>query len=159
MLPPILLFPLRKPPSCNKWRHSADNSCFLSQITKNIKYTDINIKSLEITVDDVSIKSISKINNFIINNKDILLKYWNSELSSTEFAENILKFKKKLRSNSFWFLHPFKTNELQKYFFGNRIKERKISINNVILCITFRISKWKTLPLSWEVTLASTKFR
>ncbi len=40
-------------------------------------------------------KELRQIFDFIIENLDNLIGYWNSELSSTEFAENILKFKKK----------------------------------------------------------------
>ena len=40
-------------------------------------------------------KELRQIFDFIIENLDNLIRYWNSELSSTEFAENILKFKKK----------------------------------------------------------------
>ena len=58
-------------------------------ITRDIKYADIDILTLEIAVDDISIKSISKINNFIINNKDNLLKYWNHELDLIDFIKNI----------------------------------------------------------------------
>ena len=40
-------------------------------------------------------KELKQIFEFIIENLDNLLGYWNSELTSTEFAQNILKFKKK----------------------------------------------------------------
>ena len=40
-------------------------------------------------------KELRQIFDFIIENLENLIGYWNSELSSTEFAENILKFKKK----------------------------------------------------------------
>jgi len=58
-------------------------------ITSDAKYTDINILTLEITINEVSIKSIEKIKKFIINNKDILLKYWDHELDLIDFVKNI----------------------------------------------------------------------
>ena len=58
-------------------------------ITLDIKYADINIKTLTIEVNNVNIKSITKIIKFITNNKDILLKYWNHELDLIDFIKNI----------------------------------------------------------------------
>ena len=58
-------------------------------ITLDIKYADINIKTLTIEVNNVNIKSITKIIKFITNNKDILLKYWNHKLDLIDFIKNI----------------------------------------------------------------------
>ena len=60
-----------------------------SFFTKDTKYSDINILTLEILVNDINIKSISKIQKFIINNKDILIKYWDHELDLIDFIKNI----------------------------------------------------------------------
>jgi hypothetical protein len=58
-------------------------------ITRDVEYTDINIKTLVIEVNNIDIKSTTKINNFIINNKDILVKYWDHELDLIDFIKNI----------------------------------------------------------------------
>lgn len=58
-------------------------------ITRDVEYTDIDILTLEITVNNIDIKSTTKIIKFITNNKDILLKYWNHELDLIDFIKNI----------------------------------------------------------------------
>lgn len=60
-----------------------------SLFTRDILYSDINILTLEIIEHSVKINSISKIENFINTNRDILLKYWDHELDLIDFIENI----------------------------------------------------------------------